>query len=288
MQPVFPGTRSPRIVQSRQNVRVKELRAGFAHAGKTERGLISIEGQHLLSEAVVSGLRLAAVFVSLGAESLLDAVSIPGETEIIALPPDVFSSAAVTDSPQGIAALVEPAVFTLEDALSGARNTARNPASQPPLILVLAGLQDPGNLGTLIRSAEAFGGTGVITLPGTVSLWNQKVLRASSGSIFRLPVVAAQPDELFTALAQHRIPALAAVAAAGEPLARHDLSRASALILGNEGSGIPQEILRHANALLTIPCPGPVESLNAAVAGSILLYEASRQRVRETAKAGQP
>jgi TrmH family RNA methyltransferase len=308
MQPVFPGTRSLRIVQSRQNARVKELRAGFANTSKTEQGRISIEGQHLLAEAILSGLRPTAVFVSLGAESLLDTVSIPGETEIIALPPDVFASAAVTDSPQGIAALVEPPIFTLEDALVG----PRNPASPPPLVLVLAGLQDPGNLGTLIRSAEAFGATGVITLPGTVSLWNQKALRASSGSIFRLPVIAAHPDELFAALAQHRIPALAAVATDGESLVRHDLSRPAALILGNEGSGIPPEILRRADARLTIPCPGPVESLNAAVAGSILLYEASaqragessrqrageasaqradeasRQRARETAKAGQP
>ncbi len=274
MQPAFSsGSRSFRIVQSRQNARVKELRAGFAHASKTEQGRISIEGQHLLAEAVASHLSIAAVFVRIGSEQLLDGLAIVDETEIIALPPDVFSSAVATESPQGVAALVEPPHFTLNDTLGQSH--------AQPLVLIVAGLQDPGNLGTLIRSAEAFGATGVVTLPGTVSLWNQKTLRASSGSVFRLPVAAARPDEIFAALAEHRIPALAAVASEAQPLSQHDLARPAGIVLGNEGSGIPPEILERADARLTIPCPGPVESLNAAIAGSILLYEASRQRAEK-------
>ncbi|MFY9937945.1 MAG: RNA methyltransferase, partial [Silvibacterium sp.] len=130
----------------------------------------------------------------------------------------------------------------------------------------------------LIRSAEAFGAAGLITLPGTVSPWNQKALRASAGSVFRLPVVAPGEDEVFSALQSHNISTLAAVAAEGESLTQHDLNRPTALILGNEGSGIPAEILRRATHRVTIPMLGPVESLNAAIAGSILLYEASRQR----------
>src|SRR5271165_5099756 len=262
-------TRLPRIVQSRQNARVKELRAGFARASRTEQGHLAIEGEHLLLEAIAGSLRLAAVFIRAGSEHLLDALNLSETTEILSLPPDVFASAVSTESPQGIAALVEPPAFTLDDVLR---------AQTTPLLLIAAGLQDPGNLGSLIRSAEAFGATGFITLPGTVNPWNQKALRASAGSVFRLPVVAAIEDEVFAALATHNIATLAAVAAEGEPLTQHDLTRPTALILGNEGSGIPMEILSRTMHRITIPTPGPVESLNAAIAGSILLYEASRQR----------
>jgi len=268
-------TRSPRIVQSRQNARVKELRAGFAHSSGTDHGHIAIEGEHLLLEATATGLHIVAVFVRTGNEHLLERLTLPGDTEILALPPDVFTSAVLTESPQGIAALVDPPSFTLDHIFA---------APAIPLVLIAAGLQDPGNLGTLIRSAEAFGATGLITLPGTVSPWNQKALRASTGSIFRLPVVAARPitagseDEIFPALESRGIVTLAAVATDEDPLTRYDLTRPTALILGNEGAGISTEILRRATARITIPTPGPVESLNAAIAGSILLYEASRQR----------
>ena len=262
--------RSPRIVQSRQNARVKELRAGFARASRTEQGHIAIEGEHLLLEAIAAGLTVPAVFIRQGSESLLDHLRLPDTAEIVALPPDIFASAVNTESPQGIAALIDPPEFTLDQILS---------APATPLILIAAGLQDPGNLGTLIRTAEAFAATGFITLPGTVSPWNQKVLRASAGSVFRLPLVAAGETEIFTALESRGIATLAAVATDRQnQLTHHDLTRPTALILGNEGSGIPPEILRHATARVTIPMPGPVESLNAAIAGSILLYEASRQR----------
>jgi TrmH family RNA methyltransferase len=268
--------RSPRIVQSRQNARVKELRAGFRSASRTEQGHIAIEGEHLLLEAIAAGLTIPAVFVLAGNEhlsargpSFLERRSLPAGAEIVALPPDIFSSAVSTESPQGIAALIDPPAFTLDHILS-ARDT--------PLILIAAGLQDPGNLGTLIRSAEAFAATGLITLPGTVSPWNQKALRASAGSVFRLPVIASTEAEIFAALESRGIATLAAVATDGEPLTHHDLTRPTAIILGNEGAGIPPDILRRATARITIPTPGPVESLNAAIAGSILLYEASRQR----------
>lgn len=260
--------RLTRIVQSRQNARVKELRAAFARSARTERGLLAIEGTRLLQEAIASHLQLATVFVRTGSEALLDSLGIPETTEVLSLPPQVFASAVDTESPQGVAALVHPPAFTLDQVLSGAQ----------PLLLIAAGVQDPGNLGTIIRSAEAFGATGYVTLPGTVSPDNQKTLRASAGSIFRLPGITICEDHLFHELAQRKIRTLAAVASQGDSLARHDLTRPSALIIGNEGSGIPEEILRRADARVTIPMPGPVESLNAAIAASILLYEAARQR----------
>jgi TrmH family RNA methyltransferase len=259
----------PRIVHSRQNTRVKELRSGFARAARTDEGHIAIEGEHLVAEAIASGIQVLAVFVQMGSESILERLSLPDAAEVLALPPDVFESAVRTETPQGIAALVAPPAFTLEEVLA---------ADSTPLVVVSAGLQDPGNLGTLIRSAEAFGATGFVLLPGSVSLYNQKTLRASAGSAFRLPCVPAKTEELFAALSARGITVLAAVASDGEPVTQQDLTRPSAFILGNEGNGIAEEILRLVAKRVTIPTPGPVESLNAAIAGSILLYEAARQR----------
>jgi TrmH family RNA methyltransferase len=152
-----------------------------------------------------------------------------------------------------------------------------------PLVLIAAGLQDPGNLGTLIRSAEAFGAACVLATPGTVNPWNPKALRASAGSAFRVPVIRATAEDL-TRLKQQGLRVLAAVAEESRegtpptPAADADLTGACALMIGNEGAGLTQEWLDLANGRIMIPMPGPVESLNAAIAGSLLLYEASRQR----------
>jgi len=153
----------------------------------------------------------------------------------------------------------------------------------PPLLLIAAGLQDPGNLGTLIRSAEAFGATAVLTTSGTVSEWNQKALRASAGSVFRIPVVSVTPAEI-SALKSRGLRLLAAVADSDTsnpkavPIAEADLTQPCALMIGNEGSGLTTELLQISDTSATIPMPGRIESLNAAIAGSLLLYEASRQR----------
>ncbi|HUY80870.1 MAG TPA: RNA methyltransferase [Acidobacteriaceae bacterium] len=245
---------------------MKELRAAFARNSRTASGLLAIEGEHLLQEAAASGLKFHTIFIQQGFEALLDRIDIAEAADVLALPPEVFASAVHTESPQGIAALIHPPAFTLDQVLAAPR----------PLVLIAAGLQDPGNLGTLIRSAEAFGATGYVVLPGTVSPDNQKTLRASAGSIFRLPGVIACEDHLFYQLAQRGIRTFAAVANGGLPPAQHNLTRPCALLLGNEGSGIPPAILGRADAQITIPTPGPVESLNAAIAGSILLYEVAR------------
>jgi RNA methyltransferase, TrmH family len=258
-----------RIVQSRQNSRVKELRASFSSGGRSETGRVGVEGEHLLAEAVRSGLEIATVFFRSRDEGILDRIELDPGVEVIELPTEVFASAVTTGSPQGVAALVVPRTFSLEDVVG----------ADHPLIVIAAGLQDPGNLGTLVRSAEAFGAAGIVTLPGTVSPWNAKALRASSGSAFRLPIVAAREDEVFPSLRSSEIQVLAAVAERGQAAAEIDFTKPAALLIGNEGRGLSEELLTRADGRITIPCPGPVESLNAAIAGSILLYEASRQRL---------
>jgi TrmH family RNA methyltransferase len=249
-------------VESRQNSRIKELRAGLARGVKSPH--VAVEGLHLTEEAVKSGLRLHTVFVRDGNQSLLDDLAI-GAAEVLIVTAEAFQSATLTEHPQGIAALVEAPRFTVEAMLKGI-----------PLVVIAAGLQDPGNLGTLVRSAEAFGASGMILLPGTVSLWNAKTLRASSGSAFRLPVVTLSVEDAFATLRAHGVRIFAAVARDGDSEA--DLRRPSALLVGDEGSGLPEAWVARADARMTIPLPGAVESLNAAIAGSVLLYEAMRQR----------
>ena len=229
--------------------------------------MIAIEGDHLLEEALRSGMVLKTVFVS---EQRDVPRMVPRTVEIMRLTDEVFGSVVETQSPQGIAALLVPPVRVLDDVLG----------SSAALVLIAAGVQDPGNMGTLVRSAEAFGATGVLTTAGTVSAWNQKALRASVGSVFRVPVVAATTDEI-AGLKQRGVKLIAAVGADGFGVTEAqeiDFTAACAVMVGNEGSGLASEWIEMCDAMAMIPCPGPVESLNASVAASVLLYEAARQR----------
>jgi TrmH family RNA methyltransferase len=253
-----------RLIESRQNPRVKELRAALARTGRTPSGLIAIEGEHLIAEAISSHLRLASIFLRDGYHPPF---ALPEDAEHLLLPADVFSSAVATEQPQGIAALVHPPDFSSATLFRGT-----------PLILVLAGLQDPGNVGTLLRSAEAFAASGVLLLPGTASPWNPKALRASAGSAFRVAAIAANESDALALFAGHNIPAIAAVARDGTSLDEAPLAGPCALLIGNEGAGLSDSLIAAAAHRITIPMPGNVESLNAAIAGSLLLYEAARQR----------
>ncbi len=267
------------LVTSRANPRAKQLRAAFHGNARLASGLIAIEGEHLLQEAMRSGLVFKTIFLS---ERRVAPEWIPEGVELIELSEEVFASVVDTQSPQGIAALLVPPAWELEALFAG--------RVANPLLVIAAALQDPGNLGTLIRSAEAFGATAVLTTAGTVSEWNQKALRASAGSVFRVPVLQVAAEEL-AALKTLGVRILAAVAMEAEadpvvtgsefepiPAADADLAGGCGLMIGNEGAGLGDEWLRLADARITIPTPGRVESLNAAVAGSLLLYEAARQR----------
>ncbi len=306
-----------RIVQSPANRWVKALRAALrrppALARASEKPLIALEGLHLLTEALRSGFVPAAVFLRAGNDALLAALpTLPAETELLTLSPALFASATETENPQGIAALVpappprsiaeSPAntgAPRLDSGVPGERSllagvaqtwvlasessrplflTRFGPAS-PPLVLVLAALQDPGNVGTLLRSAEAFGATAAILLAGTATPWSGKALRASVGSAFRLPLVPARDAADAAALLRpHRIRSYAAVASGGRGPLDAAFHQPAALWIGNEGAGLSAAELGACDERISLRMPGPVESLNAAVAGSLLLYEAARQR----------
>jgi TrmH family RNA methyltransferase len=259
-----------RKVESKQNAQLKELRQSLAAPRRAADGLVGIEGPKLLEEALRAGLRLSAVFVAQQAEQLLDGFALPPETEVLLVPQKLLDSALTTEAPQPIAALAAPPEWGWSNLLA--------PHRKKPMLLVLAGLQDPGNLGTILRSAEAFGASGVVCLPGTVNPWNPKAVRASAGSVFRLPIIAAAITECFARLHATKIKIFATAVREAKAAHRLDLTVPAAFLIGNEGNGLPAELARQADAALTIPCPGPVESLNAAIASSLLLYEAARQR----------
>jgi len=260
-----------RVIESKQNARLKELRKALAAPGTEAGSLAGIEGPKMLEEALRAGLCLTTVFVAQDSERLIEALHVPPETEILQLPRKLLDAALATETPQPVAALIEPPQWTWENVLGLRRRAA-------PLVVVLAGIQDPGNLGTILRSAEAFGATGIVSLPGTVSAWNPKAVRASAGSILRMPLIATTAEECFPRLHRGDVTILATVPFRAKAANEVNLAKPAALMIGNEGKGIPGDLLARADALVTIPCPGPVESLNAAVAASVLLYEAARQR----------
>ena len=259
-----------RRVSSRQNTRVKELRRLFHEARPNEKGEVAIESVHLVEEAIRSGLRLEAVFFSESARARAHKLipQLSSHVELLLLPDEVFASAVPSETPQGVAALVRLKSFELENAFS----------PKPPMVIVSVGLQDPGNLGTIARSAEAFGATGILLGEGTVSQWNWKSLRASAGSIFRVPAVKVELASVISDLKARRIPVLATSSHKGTLIAQADLSGPVALLVGNEGSGLSKDVVAQADEIVAIPQSPRVESLNAGTAASIILYEAARQR----------
>jgi len=242
----------------------------FSRGELTDDGHAAIESVRTLEEAIRSGLKFRTVFFSESGKSRAERLlpQLGSHVETLLLPDSIFSSAVDTESPQGVAALVKLKPHTTEDLFRVA----------DPLIVIAAGVQDPGNLGTIIRSAEAFGGSGVAVAEGTVSPLNPKSIRASAGSLFRLPVVHAKAGELLPILAERGIRLLGTTSHKGAPRREADLRGGVAVCIGNEGAGLPKELLGKVDSNVVIPHSGKVESLNAAIAASIILYEAARQR----------
>jgi TrmH family RNA methyltransferase len=255
-------------ITSRSNVRVKALRASLSGEASKPGDLLGIEGEHLIGEAIRSRLILETVFVRTGSEAILHRPSLVGlhAKHWALLDRDVFSSAVDTDSPQGIAATLALPELSLFNG------------HQPSgMVLVLEGLQDPGNMGTLLRSAEAFGATQIFITPETVNPWNPKAVRASAGSVFRMPVSRQPLEEIFGWLNAFNVKTFAAVVGTTDavPAMSARLLHPCAIVIGNEGAGLSAAALCLCSESVNIPCA--VESLNAAIAGSTLMYEAQRQ-----------
>jgi len=251
-----------------RNPLLKDVRKAIARGTLTDEGFAVAESFHLLEEALRSDCEIPAVFA---AESVRTAVEshVRGlkKTRLHILPDDIFRGVSATESSQGVMALVRPPSWSVDQLFRG-----------HSLALVLDGLQDPGNAGTILRAAEAFGATGVAFLKGTVSPYNPKCLRASAGSIFRIPVAAALDQQLFLAAAEQRKIALFALMPKGATdVGEVGLGSKCAIVVGSEGRGV-SERLREKSTAIRIPTVG-VESLNAALAAGIALFVARRQRM---------
>lgn len=261
----------PESIVSAANPLLKDVRRAIARGGLTSEGWAVAETFHLLEEALRSDCEVMTV---LAAESVRSAaephVRRLAGVRVVVLPDALLQWLSGTETSQGVIALVKPPVWKLEQLFHGC-----------PLVVVLDGLQDPGNAGAIVRAAEAFGATGILFLKGSASPFNPKTLRASAGSLFRVPYLHGVDATLArAALEQNKVELYASVparaGAAIRPIAEVDLTARCGLIVGNEAHGV-SDALRSAALDVSIPTVG-VESLNAAMAAGILLYEARRQR----------
>ncbi len=252
---------------SATNPLLKEVRRAILRGSLTADGLCVAESFHLLEEALRSDCAVRTVLASASVRSAV-AGHVKGlkSVRVITLADPLFQKVASTETSQGVIALVHPPEWSLEHLLRG-----------KCLAVVLDGVQDPGNAGAIVRAAEAFGATGVAFLKGTVNPYNPKCLRAAAGSVFRLPVVHGVDEQiLLAALEQKRVDLYAAMPRGGKLIGEVDLTRACAIAVGGEGHGVSRKLYARAEDL-RIPTSG-VESLNVAMAASVILYEARRQR----------
>ena len=258
------------MITSTSNRKAAEVRnLGKKASLRREQSLFIVEGIRMFSETPEA--RVRSVFVT---ERFLKSCPPEVREKILRLPyepvtEEVFSSMSDTKTPQGVLAVVEQEPHTLADVLRGERTN----------LLVLETIQDPGNLGTMLRAGEGAGLTGIITDSGTADIYNPKVIRSTMGSIFRVPVVYVQDlRETVRELKREGVQICAAHLRGSVDYDSADYTGANAFLIGNEAKGLTDETAALADRAVRIPMLGKVESLNAAVAASVLMYELARQR----------
>ncbi|HUR34697.1 MAG TPA: RNA methyltransferase [Vicinamibacterales bacterium] len=264
-------------ITSRHNAIVAAYRA--AARGGTE-GLL-LDGSHLVGEALSAGIRLRHVMVA------LDAIDSPELTPLLDQLSDDVDVAAASSA---VMAAVSPVRSSSRIVALGDRPApVRAPFDDPAhLVVVACDVQDPGNVGAIVRVAEGAGASGVVVAGQSADPFAWKALRGSMGSALRLPIVAVPTIEAAVAEARrHGSAVVATVPRDGVPLFDSRLDGATTLLVGGEGSGLPAPVVAGADFRLTIPMEAPVESLNAAVATAVLLYEARRQRARRRSPGGR-
>ena len=263
-----------REIQSLDHPLVKEIRRALGRGEPLGRGdfagALALDSPHLVEEAITAGVAVDALLFVAEMEDAALGLLHRGRHPVVLyrLSREAFKKIASTESPQGLLALVRTREWIAHELFSPA----------PALVLILAGIQDPGNAGTLLRSAEAFGATGAILLRGAVHATHPKMLRAAAGSTFRLPHMGGvQQDQALAMCAVSGATVYALDSGARDTLDSVDLRGPCAFAVGAEGAGLPPDLLDNARPV-AIPRTRRVESLNAAVAGALALYEAARQR----------
>lgn len=260
-----------RTISSRRNPIVKLFQDAVRRRAPSDA--IVLEGARLLADASAAGVDITHVVfsaerVSRETRALIDRLDRYGVTTTAATAA-VLSAASPARSPSGVVSMARRPASDLGSLLRRA----------PHLVLLAIGVQDPGNVGALIRSAEAAHASGVIVSGGSADPFGWKAIRGSMGSVFRLPaVVADSPEEVIRAARARQLRIFAAAPHHGLSLFDVSFLNPSLIVLGAEGPGLPPEMVELADETITIPMSGEVESLNVGVAGAILLYEAFRQR----------
>ncbi len=240
-------------------------------AARLDEGAFVIEGPTLVREALAAGVALREVFVTTDAAAGLAEEAEAAGAVVRAVAPDVLARAVDTVSPQGVAAIAARLEVDLVAALDA--------AASGPLTLVLSQVSDPGNAGTLLRAAEAAGAAAVLFCGGSVDPCNPKCVRASAGALFHLPVaIGGETGPVLESLRERGVRTAATVVRSGTPYDDADLTGPVALVLGSEAHGLAPEVLAAVDLRLTIPMAGRAESLNVAMAGSVLCFESLRQR----------
>ncbi|MFO7820123.1 MAG: RNA methyltransferase [Halanaerobacter sp.] len=262
-------------ITSSSNGKIKYLRSLYQKKYRRENKQFVLEGVRLIEEAVKEEINLTQVFYSdyllrnRQGERLLKGLEKRG-VEIYEIADDLLGQVADTVSPQGILAIADKIEYSLNDILS----------KEKELILIIDQIQDPGNLGTIIRTADAAGFDGLITTKGTVSLYNQKTIRATMGSFFRTPIAKVNDLDILENKIKESYFNLVVADTAGESYHFEiDYLPASAIVVGNEAHGPRQELIDMAEQLIKIPLLGGAESLNVAMATSVIAYEAVRQKL---------
>ena len=274
------------VLSSRENRWLKEFRVALRGGLAAADGAVGVEGVRLVEEALTSGCKVEAVLFSESGERYRERLApLVSRTDVgfpvLRTTDRLFEGIADTEHPQGVAALVVPRKVEIADVL------AKPEGACAPLIVVLAGVQDPGNVGTILRTAAAFGATGVVTAAtgqsGTASPFAPKAMRASAGAALHLPILTGMAlGILLTQLKLNGIRTVASCAHEEEAgaMAPWEVQWCEpvALLVGNEGAGLPEDVVHAADGRIHIPMATRVESLNAGAAAAVVLYEAYRQR----------
>lgn len=258
-------------ISSRQNALVRQFR-DVAQGDVADR--ILLDGEHLIEEAVASGIEIKiAAFTDPIAHGTF-ARRFTSATKAVIVSDAVLNAMSPVRSPSGAVAIAKRPRVDL----------ARVFARTPQLILCLHGIQDPGNVGAIVRAAEGCGATGIICSERTADPFGWKALRGSMGSSFRVPLATRQslPEAIDVARGKG-LRVFATSAHGGTPLHQCNLRMPAAIVLGGEGAGLPSSVLDAADERLTIPMQPPVESLNVAIAAALVIYETARQRHRDRA-----
>ena len=261
-------------ITSEDNSRVKLVRKLSTRKGRSAEGRYTVEGRNLVSQVLERGLDIDFIMIPSGGYAgntgFIRQCIDSQDVLVCEVPEKVFSG--LTDAGTGIGMLA----VVRQDMIEGTIPEGIGPEDN---ILVLDRIQDPGNMGTLIRTAVAAGYKAILALSGTVDVYSPKVLRATAGMIFEIPVVYVPDEEtLFRILRESGKRIAVTSVEGGVPYYEAGLSRGTALVIGNEGRGVSPSITEEADIRVTIPMRGRIESLNAAVAAAILMYEAVRVR----------